>query len=110
MPVAGPVGQGTLAVLKERGTGLLIGVDTDWTMMFPESADYILSSVLKNMDVYVQDTIQKAMDGTFQGENYLGTLENGGVGIGVSSAWADKIPAETLLDFKLQRPVTVDIP
>jgi basic membrane protein A len=29
MPVAGPVGEGTLAVLKERGTGLLIGVDTD---------------------------------------------------------------------------------
>jgi basic membrane protein A and related proteins len=100
MPVAGPVGQGTLAVLKERGTGLLIGVDTDWTMMFPESADFILSSVLKNMDVFVLDTIKKAMDGSFQGENYLGTLENGGVGIGVSSAWADKIPAETKTELE----------
>ena len=51
------------------------------------------------MDVFVKDTIQKAMDGTFQGENYLGTLENDGVGIGISSAWADKIPAEMLAEL-----------
>ncbi len=94
MPVAGPVGEGTLAVLKERGTGLLIGVDTDWAVKYPDSADFILASVLKNMDVFVVDTIKKAMDGTFQGENYLGTLENGGVGLGVSSAWTSKISAE----------------
>jgi basic membrane protein A len=99
MPVAGPVGEGTLAVLKERGTGLLIGVDTDWAVKYPDSAEFILSSVLKNMDVFVKDTIQKAMDGTFQGENYLGTLENDGVGIGISSAWADKIPAEMLAEL-----------
>jgi basic membrane protein A len=100
MPVAGPVGEGTLTVLSERGTGLLVGVDTDWAIKYPDKADYILASVLKNMDVFVKDTIGKAMDGSFQGENYMGTLDNGGVGLGVSSGWAEKLPAEvkTALD------------
>ena len=34
MPVAGPVGLGTAAVVQERG-GKLIGVDTDWTVSAP---------------------------------------------------------------------------
>ncbi len=100
MPVAGPVGEGTLAVLKERKTGMVVGVDTDWSVKYPDDAQYILSSVLKNMDVFVKDTIKTAMDGKFQGENYLGTLENGGVGIGISSAWKDKIPAETMTELE----------
>ncbi len=96
MPVAGPVGAGTLAVLVERETGLLIGVDTDWSAAtaYPESADYILASALKNMDKWVQDTIEKVITGDFAGENYLGTLDNGGVGLGYGSAWADKVPAD----------------
>ena len=51
MPVAGPVGLGTLAVMEERGTGLLIGVDNDWSLANPDKADYILSSAMKNMDL-----------------------------------------------------------
>jgi basic membrane protein A len=67
MPVAGPVGAGTLAVLEERGTGLLLGVDTDWSapQAFPESADFILASALKNMDAWVVDTVGQVIDGTF---------------------------------------------
>ncbi len=74
MPVAGPVGAGTLAVLQERGTGMLIGVDTDWAVEYltPSTADFILSSVLKNMDVLVKETVGKALDGTFQGEQLPG--------------------------------------
>ncbi|MCU0489289.1 MAG: BMP family ABC transporter substrate-binding protein, partial [Anaerolineales bacterium] len=85
--------------LKERGTGLLIGVDTDWAVKYPDSADFILASVLKNMDVFVQNTYRAVITGSFVGENYLGTLKNGGVGIGISSAWKDKIPAETLAEL-----------
>ncbi len=99
MPVAGPVGEGTLAVLKERGTGLLIGVDTDWAVKYPDSADFILSSVLKNMDAFVQATYRAEIEGKFFGENYLGTLKNGGVGLGISSAWKDKIPAELMTEI-----------
>jgi basic membrane protein A len=94
MPVAGPVGGGTLAVMKERGTGLLIGVDTDWSLQYPDDAEYILASVLKNMDLFVFDTIRNTINGRFKGENYVGTLKNKGVGVGYSSAWEDQVPQE----------------
>jgi basic membrane protein A len=91
MPVAGPVGLGTLAVMKERGTGMLIGVDNDWALANPDDAGIILSSVMKNMDTFVTETIGMVIDGTFQGGNWFGTLENGGVGIAYGGA---EIPAE----------------
>ncbi len=82
MPVAGPVGAGTLAVLEERGTGMIIGVDNDWSVQYANQAGIVLASALKNMDKYVYETIAAVMDGTFAGGNYTGTLENGGVGLG----------------------------
>jgi basic membrane lipoprotein Med (substrate-binding protein (PBP1-ABC) superfamily) len=94
MPVAGPVGGGTLAVMKERGTGLLIGVDTDWSLQYPDDAQYILASVLKNMDLFVFETIRNTINGRFKGENYLGNLKNKGVGLGYSSAWEEQVPQE----------------
>ncbi|MEJ2411522.1 MAG: BMP family ABC transporter substrate-binding protein, partial [Anaerolineales bacterium] len=91
MPVAGPVGSGTLAVLEERGTGMVVGVDTDWTLQYANQADIILASVLKNMDEFVFEAIQSVMDGTFTGGTYLGTLDNGGVGLGYGGV---DIPAD----------------
>ena len=94
MPVAGPVGAGTLAVMEERKAGLLIGVDNNWSTFYPEQADYILSSALKNMDFWLVQTIGYVIDGSFKGENWIGDLSNGGVGLGYGSAWEEKIPAE----------------
>ncbi|MFL7813147.1 MAG: BMP family protein, partial [Anaerolineales bacterium] len=89
MPVAGPVGAGTLAVLEERDTGYLIGVDNDWSLSY--NPDYIIGSVMKNMDVYVYKLIEATMNGAFESGNFTGTLENGGVGI----AWGGvDIPAD----------------
>jgi basic membrane protein A len=84
MPVAGPVGLGTAQAIKEHGDAWIIGVDTDWTVSAPEYKDIILTSVLKNMDVAVFDTIKTASDKDFdgfKGELYIGSLENGGVGL-----------------------------
>jgi len=81
MPVAGPVGAGTLAVLEERGSGLIVGVDNDWSVAYANQAGIVLASAMKNMDKYVYETIEAVMDGSFAGGNYTGTLENGGVGL-----------------------------
>ncbi|MBN1874230.1 MAG: BMP family ABC transporter substrate-binding protein [Anaerolineae bacterium] len=84
MPVAGPVGLGTAQAIKEHGDAWVIGVDTDWTVSAPEYKDIVLTSVLKNMDTAIFDTIKMASAkdfGGFGGELYIGTLENGGVGI-----------------------------
>lgn len=94
MPVAGPVGQGTLAALRERNTGLMIGVDTDWSVLYPDYADIVLASALKKMDKWVVTSIQQVIDGTFKGGNFLGTLANDYVGCQYGTKWADKIPAD----------------
>lgn len=94
MPVAGPVGQGTLAALRERHTGLMIGVDTDWSRLHPEDADLVLASALKKMDAWVQDTIQQVIDGTFRGETFVGDLANGYVDCVYGVEWINQIPTD----------------
>ncbi len=100
MPVAGPVGAGSLAVFEERDAGLLIGVDTDWSTFFPDQAQYVLASAMKRMDLVVFDAIAAGVDGTFEGGNYTGTLENGRVGMTVGSAWLDQVPADLLAEIE----------
>ncbi|MBM3120986.1 MAG: BMP family ABC transporter substrate-binding protein [Chloroflexi bacterium] len=100
MPVAGPVGQGSLAVFEERGTGLLIGVDTDWSSFYPDQADFILASAMKRMDLFVFDTIKAGVDGTFTGAQFIGNLENGRVSMDVGSAWMDKVPADLMAEIE----------
>lgn len=96
MPVAGPVGLGTAAAAQERGNVYIIGVDTDWTVSAEEYADIVLTSVLKNMDVAVFAAIQQALDGTFAGGLYVGTLENGGVGLAQPKAPMDAMVSPEL--------------
>ena len=81
MPVAGSVGLGSAAYCKESGSCMVIGVDVDWTVSAAEYTDVIFTSVLKNVNVAVYDTTKAAVDGTFKGGVYVGTLKNGGLGI-----------------------------
>ena len=92
MPVAGPVGQGSAAACKEKGC-MIVGVDTDWYVSSPENKETYLTSVMKNMDVAVFNSIQAAKDGSFKGGTYLGTLKDGGVGIAPFHDFESKVPA-----------------
>ncbi len=94
MPVAGPVGLGSAAVCKETGQCWIVGVDTDWTVSASEYADVILTSVMKNMNVAVFDTIKAAQDGTFKGGIYVGTLANNGVGLAAVNGASAELQAE----------------
>jgi len=84
MPVAGPVGLGSAQAVLEAGNAWIVGVDTDWTVSAADYAAVVFTSVLKNMDVAVFDTVEIASDPDFEGfggDTYVGTLENDGVGI-----------------------------
>ena len=64
---------------RQQGQGNEVELSTSRTYK-----DIVLTSVLKNMDVAIYDTIKMASAsgfGSFGGELYVGTLENGGVGI-----------------------------
>jgi len=93
-PVAGPVGIGSAAATFDRGF-TMIGVDTDYAERFPENQDIYLTSVLKNIDQAVFAAVQSMEDGSFKGgSNYIGTFENGGVGLAPYHGFEDKVPAE----------------
>jgi basic membrane protein A len=80
-PVAGPVGLGAAAAIQERGGGvMMIGVDTD-QFVSTEYGAIMLSSVLKHLELSVQDAANAAADGSFKGGTHLANLKNGGVGI-----------------------------
>ena len=94
MPVAGPVGLGSAAYCQETGSCWIVGVDTDWTVSASEYTDVILTSVLKNMNVAVFDAIKAAVDGTFKGGVYSGTLANNGVGLAAVAGASAELIAE----------------
>ncbi len=92
LPVAGPVGLGTAQAAQDAGNVKIIGVDSDWTLTAPEYKDVILASVLKEVGQAVYDAIDESVNGTFSNESYVGTLENGGVGLaGYDADFSDLI-------------------
>ncbi len=80
LPVAGASGLGSLDAVSERDA-LLVCMDGDWSVMFPDYSSKILASGTKNVDEWFFNTIESVKNGTFAGNSYTGSLQNGGVGI-----------------------------
>lgn len=82
LPVAGPVGAGAAAAAQAAGNTWIVGVDADWTVTYPEYSDIIFTSILKNIGNAVYDTISEGVsDAGLSFTPYVGTLDNGGVGV-----------------------------
>lgn len=95
MPVAGPVGLGSIAAIEAAGSDAkLIWVDTDGCVSVEESCDLFLTSVMKNMDVAVQDVIMAGANDEFEGGTNEGTLENDGVAIAPFHEFDADVPQE----------------
>ncbi|OIP84090.1 MAG: BMP family ABC transporter substrate-binding protein [Rhodobacterales bacterium CG2_30_65_12] len=110
LPVAGPVGLGSAALADELGTEALkiVGVDADQTQTDPQKAHVYLTSVLKRMDSTVQQVINAAMDGSFEGGLVVGTLENEGVGLAGFGSFEDEVPAELKAELDAIRAGVID--
>ena len=95
LPVAGQVGEGSAAAILERGVGSLIWVDSDGYDTLPaEYRSILLTSILKNTQDAVVEIVSSDLDGNFSSEAFIGTLENGGVGIASFHDLAPKVPAD----------------
>jgi basic membrane protein A len=93
MPVAGPVGLGAAAAAQSAGDVMIVGVDSDWY----ESTDYgdiVLTSVLKGIAASVHDTTADFVNDEFDNTPYVGTLENGGVGLAPFHDFEGDVPQE----------------
>mgnify|MGYP001323254340 CR=1 FL=1 len=94
MPVAGPVGLGAAAAAKDAGDVAFVGVDADWFLTAPDYSGIVLTSVMKEIGQAVYDTVKEAAAGSFSAEPYVGTLENGGIGIAPFHDFESKVPAD----------------
>lgn len=98
MPVAGPVGKGAGAALKEaKAAGKdvkLIWVDSDGFLTAPDYKDLMLSSVMKQMGEAVETVVREDKDGKFTSAPYVGTLANDGVRLAPFHDQDAQVPAE----------------
>ncbi|MCG7308202.1 BMP family protein [Brachybacterium sp. ACRRE] len=96
MPVAGPVGSGTLASAKEGKDRYVIWVDSDGyeSVTDGDAKKLILTSVQKGIGNSVEDVTKSAAGGKFENEPYVGTLENGGVDLAPYHDLDSKVPAD----------------
>lgn len=62
---AGEAGKGLFRAAKEKGK-YAIGADIDWAERFPEYANFILSSMIKNLDEAVYTTAKEVINSDFK--------------------------------------------
>ncbi|MDA0298197.1 MAG: BMP family ABC transporter substrate-binding protein [Actinobacteria bacterium] len=94
-PVAGPVGHGSSAFAMESGGKVkIIGVDVDMSVSNATQAEVYVGSVLKKIDAAVFAAVGNVLNGEGGGTDYLGTLENGGVGVAITSTITPELQAE----------------
>jgi basic membrane protein A len=92
-PVAGSTGNGSIKFMASKGLWA-IGVDTDQALSLPQYSKALLTSAQKVIDVAVLDTIKANANGKTGGDNYVGTLANGGVALAPFHDFDSQISAD----------------
>jgi basic membrane protein A len=101
LPVAGTdVGVGALYAVKTHKNSYIIGVDTDWAVTYPEYAEIILTSVMKQYDVSVIEAVKAIEEKRFVGGLHVGTLETSEVGLAPFYKLDDLISADVKADLE----------
>ncbi|MFV0427039.1 MAG: BMP family protein [Beutenbergiaceae bacterium] len=95
LPVAGPVGLGTGAALDSNGSGSMIWVDSDGYLT-TDFGSIIITSVMKQIGPAVFTAIEESVNGNYTNAPYVGTLEDGGVGLAPYYDFEGTIPQEVV--------------
>ncbi|WP_243106936.1 BMP family lipoprotein [Actinomyces lilanjuaniae] len=108
MPVAGPVGLGTLSTVKaSSGDQAVVWVDADGYES-TSSGDLILTSVVKEIGIAVYNTVQEATEGSFSSQPYIGTLENEGVSLAPFHDYDSQVPDQVKTRIEELRQQIID--
>lgn len=99
MPVAGTLFKASIEAIKDSGKdAAIIGVNSDAYESAPEGREYYLTSVMKNLTTAAKEVTLAAANGEFDNTPYIGTLENGGVGVAPLHDWEDKVDPSLLAE------------
>ncbi|MGX7680924.1 BMP family lipoprotein [Jatrophihabitans sp. DSM 45814] len=90
-PVAGGTGLGSAAVAKSTGKAVVIWVDTDGFVSAPQYGSVFLTTVEKNIAAAVQKAVEDGSAGNYSTTDYVGTLQNKGVGLADFHDFASKV-------------------
>jgi basic membrane protein A len=101
LPVCGYVAvESVFKKHQETGVGIAIGTDYDMSQIYPEYSSVVLASVVKRPDVMVFELIRQVAGGEWSDEeNYLLSLNNGGLALVYGKDWINKIPANVKDDM-----------
>ncbi|MQA02789.1 MAG: BMP family ABC transporter substrate-binding protein [Streptosporangiales bacterium] len=100
-PPSGGAGLGAGAAIQESGgDAKMIWYDTDGCVSAKEYCDFMLTSVTKHMTKAVKDYTLKAAKGSPPTGDYVGTLENGGVGLAPFHESEDDVPDDVKSDLE----------
>ncbi|HRN28410.1 MAG TPA: BMP family ABC transporter substrate-binding protein [Terrimesophilobacter sp.] len=92
LPVGGPIFLSAGEAIRDSGKDIaLIGVDADVYVTSPDLSDLFLTSIMKGIAVGVDEVVTTAAAGNFDNSPFVGTLENGGVGIADFHDFASKV-------------------
>lgn len=109
LPVGGPIGKGTFAAIEETGAQAVgLGVDVDWTITVPEYKQYMLTSIIKKIDVSVKGAIERALKGEPVQPVFVSTLANDGVGIAPFHDYDSQVSAETKAEVEALRQAIIN--
>ncbi len=109
LPVGGPIYQSALQAIKESGRDVaLVGVDADLFETDESTKDFVLTSILKNMDVSTYEAVMSSASGEFDANAYVGTLDNGGVGIAPLHNFEGKVDAALVEEVDALKQEIID--
>lgn len=109
LPVGGPIYQSALQAIKETNRDVaLIGTDADLFNSDESTQDYVLTSILKAMDLSTYEAVMSSANGNFDPETYIGTLDNDGVAIAPLHNFEDKVDADLVAEVDALRQDIID--
>ena len=109
LPVGGPIYQSALQAIKETNRDVaLIGTDADLFESDETTQDFVLTSILKAMDLSTYEAIMTSANGEFDAEAYVGTLDNDGVAIAPLHNFEDKVDADLVAEIDALRQDIID--
>ncbi len=95
-PVAGLENSGVMQLCNEAGICQVIACDMDATQLYPEYADIILATAVKNFNVFVVNATDMLVNNKFAIGTWTGNLRNNGVDLVINPKYSSQVSEELL--------------